>query len=95
MKRKDDADDRKQTEKEQQKSVERTHWTLYEGTSASTEPENKPKFIIEYDYTGGIGNAGVVGRQSFKNYNKEIESSTISKTKEPINKVPKLTESKK
>lgn len=86
MKRKDEAEERKQTEKEQQKSVERTHWTLNDETPTESQI-NRPKFIVEYDHTGGVSSA--TGRQSFQNYNKPTE------IKEPENKITKLTENRK
>ena len=95
MKRKDEAEERKQVEKEAQKSVERTHWTLEEKLP-STESGNKLKFIIEYDNTGGISGPAVA-RQSFKNFNKEPEvaANTATSAAGPMNKIPKLTENKK
>jgi len=104
MKRKDEAEERNQVEKETQKSVERTHWTLEEKLPSTIESSsNKLKFIVEYDNTGGI--SGTV-RQSFKNFNKKeaedsITNSTNTKatkvnsaTAEPMNKIPKLSENK-
>lgn len=103
MKRKDEAEERKQVEKETQKSVERTHWTL-EDEKPTNNSNSKLKFIIEYDNIGGIN--GTV-RQSFKNFNKEPEteeSNTGAKTSSktttntaggPMNKIPKLSENKK
>lgn len=91
MKRKDEAEERKHVEQETQKSVERTHWTLEDKGPSSSETEIKPKFIIEYDNTGGISGPAV-GRQTFKNFNKEPEST--SNTGGPMNKIPKLSDNK-
>lgn len=95
MKRKDDAEERKQTEKEQQKSVDRTHWTLDDqiGSSSSLNSRDKIKFIVEYDNSTQI-EGGAVGRQSFRNFNKEADaaastSSTTGKS-DNTNKIPKL-----
>lgn len=96
MKRKDDAEERNQTEKEQQKSVERTHWTISDDINSKCGPASKPNFIVEYDYSGGPSGpfCGTV-RQSFKSYNKETERTFVSPSgltvsKEPLNKIPKL-----
>ena len=106
MKRKDDAEEKKQIEKDQQKSIERTHWTLKDeedieenGNDGNGNNKLKPKYIIEYDNTGGIqGNYVGIGRQSFKNFNKkekEIETETKNTTGGgPMNKIPKLIEQK-
>lgn len=95
MKRKDEAEERKQVEKETQKSVERTHWTLENEGPSANETERKPKFIIEYDNTGGISGSAV-GRQSFKNFNKEPESTSVNNTGSngPVSKIPKLSDNK-
>lgn len=99
MKRKDDAEERKQTEKEQQKSVERTHWTLEDKTassdSASSSSSNKPKLIIEYD-NSGFSEVGAIGRTSFRNFNKAPEAtSTSTSSPSTSNKIPKLAEEHK
>lgn len=103
MKRKDDAEERKQTEKDQQKSVERTHWIIEDKTiSVATEilkNENikpKLKFQIEYDNSGqNYSNASGIGRQSYKDFNKELvgTGAAICPTG-PINKIPKLQKQK-
>lgn len=105
MKRKDDAEERKQIEKDQQKSVERTHWIIEKSNSTngnnldndnSTDDYNykmKPKFQIEYDSSSGQNYSGI-GRQSYNNYNKELIEvgpvSTASSSTGPMNKIPKL-----
>lgn len=97
MKRKDEAEERKQVEKETQKSVERTHWTLEENLPSTSESSsNQLKFIVEYDNTGGISGQATV-RQSFKNFNKEAEGITgtnVTTAAGPMNKIPKLSENK-
>ena len=93
MKRKDEAEERNQVEKETQKSVERTHWTLEEKLPSTIESSNKLKFIVEYDNTGGI--SGTV-RQSFKNFNKkEAEDSTSTNVTNSTNGTTKATKATK
>jgi hypothetical protein len=96
MKRRDEAEERKQIEKETQKSVERTHWTLEgENEKLNGSSSGKLKFIIEYDNVGGI--SGTV-RQSFKNFNKEqpeAEDPKADNFAAPQNKIPKLSDNKK
>jgi hypothetical protein len=59
MKRKEDAESRKQQETVQQKSVERTQWTLHEQESTGSTA----RFIVEYDL--GSSTHNLAGRQSF------------------------------
>ncbi len=97
MKRKDDAEERKQTEKDQQKSVERTHWIIEDKAKSCNEDsldglksKSKLKFQIEYDSTGQ--NYSGIGRQSYNNYNKELlaEAPPVTSSTGPMNKIPKL-----
>lgn len=104
MKRKDDAEERKQTEQVLQKSLERTHWT--ETRQSSDDPlkekSNKPKlkFIVEYDNTasginsvvsGSTGASTAFGRLQFGRKKEEKEESEInSKTQPPQAKIPKF-----
>ena len=73
MKRKEDAETRKQQETVQQKSVERTHWTIDEQSSTAS----KAKFIVEYDLSSSTHS--VVGRQSFVKPKKDSEASKAQK----------------
>ena len=90
MKRKDDAEERKQIEKDQQKSVERTHWIIEDKSNDFDDAKYRPKFQIEYDSTGQ--NYSGIGRQSFNNFNKELVVTSTSTG--PMNKIPKLTKAK-
>ncbi len=73
MKRKEDAETRKQQETVQQKSVERTHWTLDEPAATTT----KAKFVVEYDLTSSTHS--LVGRQSYVKPKKESEANKTAK----------------
>lgn len=105
MKRKEDAEERKQTEQVLQKSMERTHWTTSTSESSVDDPMtgtkgNKIKFIVEYDNSASGINSVVaggsgVGRMKFgkceKSSEKEkSEESGVVKEKQPQNKIPKL-----
>lgn len=68
MKRKDDAEERKETEKVLQKSMERTHWTTLSPNEANSDDPmtgsgngNKIKFIVEYDNSASGINTVVSG----------------------------------
>lgn len=97
MKRKDDAEERKKTEFEQQKSVDRTHWTLEDknGSSSAAKTGDKVELIVEYDNSAYI-EGDIIGRQSFRNFNKEPvinDADTLSTPKlksDNKTKIPKL-----
>ena len=76
MKRKEDAEARTKEETAEQKSVERSHWTIDEPAQPTTV---KTKFIVEYDLSSSTH--AVVGRQSY---------STAKKPQAPATKIPKL-----
>lgn len=67
MKRKDDAEERKQSEQVLQKSMERSHWTTTSNSNETnsddpmTGNENKIKFIVEYDNSSSGINTVVSG----------------------------------
>lgn len=103
MKRKEDAEERKQTEQVLQKSMERTHWTTSTSESSVDDPMtgtkgNKIKFIVEYDNSASGINSVVaggsgVGRMKFGKCEKTIEKneeSAVVREKQPQNKIPKL-----
>lgn len=65
MKRKEDAETRREQESVQQRAVERTHWTVEDlPKTAGT----RPRFQVEYDLSAST--SAVQGRQSYCNYNK-------------------------
>jgi hypothetical protein len=71
MKRKEEASNKKIHEEEQKKQAEHGHWRLSPQTIQSTI--NKPKIKIEHD-TIQTNSSLVMGRQSYKNFNPEIQS---------------------
>lgn len=78
MKRKEDAETRKQQETVQQKSVERTYWTVDEQIPTSS----RTKFVVEYDLSSSTH--GFAGRQTFvKPAKKDSSSATkVAKVKD-------------
>lgn len=78
MKRKEDAELRKQQEVTQQKAVERTHWTLDNQTPSAT----KAKFVVEYDLSSSTHS--VLGRQEFVKPKKGADSPKTAKVAKVI-----------
>ena len=104
MKRKEDAEERKQTEQVLQKSFERSHWTTTTSTDPSDDPMtgNKMKLIVEYDNSASginsvVSGGAPIGRIQFGGGGGDIEESESGKqvsknpsTQQPQNKIPKL-----
>ena len=102
MKRKDDAEERKQTEQVLQKSIERIHWTTSDSNSTCSHldaPMNgtKLQFAVEYDNSASGINTVVsgstnstVGRVQFGK--KAVEADKREETEPQISKhkMPKL-----